>query len=169
MFKILQILINTPLKRGVNRRCEAFGVDSSKFKVQGSRFKVWILALLWLLDVGPWMFSAIPAPAQSAITNAPSGTTASSNAPRPYQIITTNAPPLSPSRFNPDAAVLPPSTNVVRPEAIPQRKWETNSVTPPKPPPLFDPDPGAMLKPALTNSPFFNQELPLPPGFKAPP
>jgi len=169
MFKISPVLINTLLQRGVNGRHEAFGVQSSEFKVQSSRFKVWILALLWLLDVGPWMFSAIPAPAQSATTNAPSRTATTPEAPRPYQIITTNTPPLPPSRFNPDAGLLPPSTNIVRPEAIPQRKWETNSVRPPKPPPLFDPDPGAMLKPASTNSPFFKQEIPLPPGFKAPP
>src|SRR6266849_4165031 len=103
MFKISPVLINTLLQRGVNGRHEAFGVQSSKFKVQSSRFKVWILALLWLLDVGPWMFSAIPAPAQSATTNAPSRTATTPEAPQPYQIITTNTPPLPPSRFNPDA------------------------------------------------------------------
>src|SRR3989441_4821323 len=169
MFKILPVLIITLLQRGVNGRREASGVQSSTFKVQRSRFKVWILALLWLLDVGAGMFSAIPAPAQNAITNAPSRTIRTSNAPPPFQIITTSTPPLPPSRFNPDAGVLPPSINIVRPEASPQRKWETNSVIPPKPPPLFDPDPGAMLKAASTNSPFFKQEIPLPPGFKAPP
>src|SRR5258706_7110948 len=76
MFKILNVLINTLLlHRVVNGRREAAGVQSSKFKV-------WILALFWLLDVGPWMFSAIPAPAQNAITN--------SEAPRPFQFISTN-------------------------------------------------------------------------------
>src|SRR5439155_8060859 len=53
IFKILPVLINTLLQRGVNGRREASGVQSSKFKVQSSRFKVWILALLWLFDVGP--------------------------------------------------------------------------------------------------------------------
>src|SRR5439155_18304019 len=147
--------LTTPLKRGVNETQQI-----------GARTACKILKLGAVLGL---CLSAILAPAQNAITNAPSRTIPTSNTPPPIQIITTSTPPLPPSRFNPDAGVLPPSINIARPEAIVRPKWETNSVIPPKPPPLVDPDPGAMLKAASTNVPFFKQEIPLPPGFKAPP
>ena len=94
---------------------------------------------------------------------------ANTNALRPFQIISSNAPPLAPPGFNPDAAALPASTNIVRRESVPQSRWTTNSINPPQPPPIFNPDPGALLKSASSNSPFFKQEIPPPPGFQPPP
>src|SRR6185295_5518443 len=90
------------------------------------------------------------------------------NALRPFQFITTNTPPLPPSRFNPDAGAPLASTNIARPEPAPQLNRVTNSLVPPTPPPLFNPDPGASLKRAEPKSPFFKQELPPPPGFQEP-
>src|SRR5439155_16344799 len=51
---------------------------------------------------------------------APAQNSADTNALRPFQIISTNSPPLPPSRFNPDSGVTPASTNIVRPEPIPR-------------------------------------------------
>jgi hypothetical protein len=91
------------------------------------------------------------------------------NALRPFQIITTNTPPLPPTQFVPDAGVPPVSTNVVVPKSLLQLKWATNSAKPTQPPSVFNPDPGAMLKSPSTNAPFFTNEFAWPPVFQGEP
>ena len=121
--------------------------------------------MLLVLAAGPCFD---PRLARGQKADSPAQNSADTNALRPFQIISTNPPPLPPSRFNPDSGVTPASTNIVRPEPIPRLNRTTNSFQPLKPPPLFNPDPGALLRSPSTNAPFFKQELPLPPGFEGP-
>src|SRR5207249_7512532 len=70
-------------------------------------------------------FPSIQAHAQSPRS------TLDTNALPPFQIISTNSPPLPPSQFSPDAGVSPASTNVVRPAPVPHLTRTTNSLPPP--------------------------------------
>jgi hypothetical protein len=94
---------------------------------------------------------------------------AATNALRPFQIISTNRPPLPPTQFNPDVGVPPVSTNLAVPKTFLQLNWRTNSEKPTQPPSVFNPDPGAMLKTPSTNAPFFTNEFARPPAFQGEP
>ena len=104
-------------------------------------------------------------PSASEVTN---GVPPSTNLP-PYQIITTNPPPLSPARFDPDPGAPPFRTNITGPEVTLRLERITNAPPPPEAPRVFNPDPGAMLKPPATNRPFFTNEIAAPPGFQGRP
>ena len=87
------------------------------------------------------------------------------NALKPYQAVSTNAPPASPEIFNPDPNPLslpePPASN---PRWVRRVIVDTNS----EPSPVFNPDPGASLRPP-TNAPvtLFNEPS-APPLFTPP-
>jgi hypothetical protein len=94
---------------------------------------------------------------------------ANTNALPPNQFITTNSPPLSPAKFNPDSGVLPSrSQPFVPPASGLKTQWNTNAPPPPNIPPQFNPDPGAYLKSPSTNAPFFTNTVTLPPRFQSP-
>ncbi|HEX4120340.1 MAG TPA: hypothetical protein VH619_06980 [Verrucomicrobiae bacterium] len=80
----------------------------------------------------------------------------------PHQIVTTNTPPLSPSKFNPDTGG-PPLPNNISPSKIDLRMKRATNFTTPQSPAAFNPDPGAMLRKSATNQPFFTNEITLPP------
>lgn len=89
------------------------------------------------------------------------------NALPPHQFITTNSPPQSPAKFSPDFGV-PPSRYNPTPSQKPsvETRWVTNAPPEPLAPPVFNPDPGAMLKPAATaNRPFFTNSYSPPPPY----
>jgi hypothetical protein len=50
-----------------------------------------------------------------------------------------------------------------------QLNWTTNSTKPAQSPSVFNPDPGAMLKPSSTNAPFFTNGFARPPAFQGDP
>jgi hypothetical protein len=84
----------------------------------------------------------------------------------PHQFITTNSPPLSPDTFTPDFGV-PPSRYNPNPPAMPhvEARWVTNTPPEPSAPMVFNPDPGAMLKPQVTNLSFFTNSFSPPPAY----
>lgn len=79
----------------------------------------------------------------------------------PHQIVTTNPPPLPPSRFNPDAGTPPVPTNVT-PGRIRLQSQPVTNFSNPQAPEVFNPDPGATLRKQTNNPPFFTNEIPLP-------
>ena len=81
----------------------------------------------------------------------------------PHQIITTNTPPLPPSKFNPEPGGRPVRVKPVAPEIIVKTNRVVSPGAPLQSPAAFNPDPGAMLKPVVTNQPFFTNEIVLPP------
>jgi len=91
------------------------------------------------------------------------------NALRPNQFITTNSPPQSPAKFNPDSGVPPSRSQPFVPLASGLRtQWNTNAPPPPNIPPQFNPDPGAYLKVPATNAPLFTNTVTLPSRFQSP-
>ena len=113
-----------------------------------------------------WWAGVFPTPAQNAATNvsAPTNLVVTNiNAPLTNQIVSTNTPPLPPSRFNPDPGNLPPRTNIVTPDPYYQLRRVTSTGPPPLLPGQFNPDPGAMFRsPTNPPKPFFTNEVPLP-------
>jgi hypothetical protein len=84
---------------------------------------------------------------------------------KPHQAVSTNPPPASPKNFNPDPSALqlpePPPTDFHWTRRV---IVSTNSA----PKPLFNPDPGASLKPATNiTAPLFNEPV-APPIFTPP-
>jgi len=64
--------------------------------------------------------------------------------------VSTNAPPQSPEKFNPDSGVTPPPTKLFSDEQLKLRlNVSTNAPPGARPPAVFNPDPGASLRPAL--------------------
>jgi len=137
-----------------------FGIQFWNFGKASSGFPVTVFALC--LEVS----QAVVALASGTESSNPAAPT---NAPRPFQIITTNRPPLPPTQFNPDAGVPPVPTNIVAPKATWQLKWATNSAKPTQPPSVFNPDPGATLRPPSTNAPFFTNRFASPPVLQGEP
>jgi hypothetical protein len=110
---------------------------------------------------------ALPAFCLSAsLAAAQTNSAPDTNALAPHQFITTNSPPQSPARFNPDFGV-PPSRYNPSPAPAPsvETRWVTNSSPEPLAPPIFNPDPGAMLKLQPTNTPFFTNTYSPPPSY----
>ena len=88
------------------------------------------------------------------------------NALPPHQFITSNSPPASPAKFNPDFGVPPSRYNPNAPTASNVvSRWITNATPGPDAPAVFNPDPGAMLKLQQTNTPFFTNSFVPPPSY----
>lgn len=81
----------------------------------------------------------------------------------PHQTVTTNTPPLAPSQFNPNPGTPPVPQKTAPPTTTLQMK---KTVTPGTVP--FNPNPGAMLKGAPTNQPFFTNGIALPAPYQGP-
>ncbi len=87
---------------------------------------------------------------------------------KPYQVVSTNTPPLSPEIFNPDP-------NALDFPALPQTDFQwrqrvlVSSNTPPLPPQVFNPDPGASLFPPTNAPAALFIEPTAPPIFTPPP
>ena len=92
-------------------------------------------------------------------------TASGTNALRAHQFITTNTPPQSPAKFNPDSGVPPTRYDATSP-APPgfASKWKTNAPPPPDAPTVFNPDPGASLKSPPASQPFFKNSIAPPPA-----
>lgn len=85
---------------------------------------------------------------------------------KPHQFIDTNSPPQSPSRFNPNSGVPPSRTHPIpKPHLEAGMTWVTNAPPEPMAPPIFNPDPGAMLRARSTNAPFFTNIFAPPPAY----
>lgn len=102
----------------------------------------------------------------ATLVGAQTGSSPDTNALKPHQFITTNSPPQSPTKFSPDTGV-PASRNNPAPIQRPGvgTVWVTNVPPGPKAPPVFNPDPGAMLKAQQTNAPFFTNMFAPPPAY----
>jgi hypothetical protein len=84
----------------------------------------------------------------------------------PHQFIDTNSPPQSPAKFSPDFGVSPSTYNPSPASALSiGTRWVTNPPPEPSAPPVFNPDPGAMLKTQTTNTPFFTNTFSPPPAY----
>ncbi len=117
-----------------------------------------ILALLVLL---PGLTRAAETPPQTAIT--------STNALKPHQFITPGAPQ-SPAQFSPDTGMSPQEVENFAGEIQTLRLRFSTNTPPPATPAVFNPDPGAALKSAVTNAPpFYTNEIPAAPKFSGAP
>jgi len=124
----------------------------------------------WLLLAGLACAASLP-----AVEPTPTPTTGT-NLPGQFRTV---GSPASPEKFNPDSGVKP---STAQPELTPEEiqklaadfeAWRlqlTTNAPAPRPPAVFNPDPGANLKPAPQNPPpFFTNEVPAAPAFNGEP
>ena len=110
--------------------------------------------------------SALRRALEQAETSTPSTLSTSTNgtaSPKPYQRTSVGPPPLSPERFDPDAGIRYPTNYYYESESGFRLRWRTNA-EPAVIAPIFNPDPGATLKPAaVAPTPFFKYDyVPVP-------
>lgn len=102
----------------------------------------------------------------ATLVTAQTNSSLDTNALAPHQFITTNSPPQSPEKFSPDFGVPPTRYNPTpAPKPSVGMRWVTNAPPEPLAPPVFNPDPGAMLKSSVTNTPFFTNTFSPPPAY----
>lgn len=87
---------------------------------------------------------------------------------KPHQIVTTNNPPLSPEKFNPDTGTRLPSPRQLPDELKYQRRYHLDRSTPVAPPSGFNPDPGGGTT-APPQEPFYKTNYGVLPKYEGEP